>query len=675
MLKRHPDCERRESHRPSVSETGLIYSQRAFKKSSQNGKLTLYLASRDLVVTAGKIDKLQGVLLIDPEILQNKKVYGQVTLTFRYGREDEEVMGLKFCNEAIMSLAQLYPPYYPADRQEPTTPFQEVLVKRFHPNAHPFTMAVTPLAPPSVQLVPAKEYNGAPIGTSYDVRVYAAERPDEKLTRKMQIIKMGIRVIQGANTPPPSRGILPTSVSTESAPGTPSAPRGKPQRAKSASAAEDVNEIKPDEADPPIPHAVVEKQFLLSDGRVRLEASLDRAIYGHGDAITVRVHVTNNSGKSVKRIEADIVQHVDVCMFSNGKFKNIVAQMSSREGCPVEPGFSLTRSYILRPEKGSTKNWIALEDDPGYAKSGANLASTVLCSGSSPEDRNVFAIYVSYYVKTGVIDRLAGAAGEDRGVADRRVDRRRGVPEAAVHADAQQHGPGALRHAVVAAARWLAHPRQDRDGRRPERGPAAVHRQGQHQRRGGRRRRGAAGAVDTEPAGPDDDAGDDRQADHGPRHRDDEPADNEQGGGPDRALLRGGRRKRQPRGGGRRRRRHLRRAAGGRVGERGPQPEGARAAAGHEDLQPRPGLQAGLRHSAGLVLLPASLLVLLADSSRSCAARLLDGSRCGTRDDSRAGCSTSTCRPRSARARLLRKIPRWLCKARPDETARRQRSV
>lgn len=52
------------------------------------------------------------------------KVYGQVTLTFRYGREDEEVMGLKFCNEAVMSLAQLYPPYHSADRQEPLTPFQ-----------------------------------------------------------------------------------------------------------------------------------------------------------------------------------------------------------------------------------------------------------------------------------------------------------------------------------------------------------------------------------------------------------------------------------------------------------------------------------------------------------------------------------------------------------------------
>lgn len=52
---------------------------------------------------------------------------------------------------------------------------QEALVKRLGPNAHAFTMEITPLAPPSVQLVPAKEYNGAPIGTSYDVRAYVGE--------------------------------------------------------------------------------------------------------------------------------------------------------------------------------------------------------------------------------------------------------------------------------------------------------------------------------------------------------------------------------------------------------------------------------------------------------------------------------------------------------------------
>lgn len=52
----------------------LTICYRVFKKSSSNNKLTLYLASRDLVVSAGKIDRLQGVLLVDPDYLQDKKV-------------------------------------------------------------------------------------------------------------------------------------------------------------------------------------------------------------------------------------------------------------------------------------------------------------------------------------------------------------------------------------------------------------------------------------------------------------------------------------------------------------------------------------------------------------------------------------------------------------------------
>lgn len=56
--------------------------------------------------------------------------------------------------------------------------FQEALLKRLGPNAYPFSMEITPLAPPSVQLVPAKEYSGAPIGTSYDVRAYVGKYLD-----------------------------------------------------------------------------------------------------------------------------------------------------------------------------------------------------------------------------------------------------------------------------------------------------------------------------------------------------------------------------------------------------------------------------------------------------------------------------------------------------------------
>ncbi|XP_029037103.1 phosrestin-2-like isoform X2 [Osmia bicornis bicornis] len=376
-----------------------ISSQRVYKKSSPNNKLTLYLASRDLIVSESRIDKLQGVLLVDPDYLQDKRVYGQITLTFRYGREDEEVMGLKFCNEAVMCLAQLYPPFSGSDHQD-TTPLQEALVKRLGSNAHAFTMEITSLAPPSVQLVPAKEYNGAPIGTSYDVRAYVAERADEKLHRKTTV-RMGIRVIQRTSKPPlPDTGVY--SVPVSSSPFLASRSQACKTRVTFAE-----NEIAEDEENT-APHAAVEKPFLLSDGRVGLEAKLDRAIYAHGDSIAVHVNVNNNSSKSVRRIKVFIVQHVDVCMFSNGKFKNVVALLSSREGCPIGPGSSLQKSYTLRPIRGSTKNWIALEDS--YMKAGATLASTVVCPGNGPEDRNVFAIYVSYYVKVKLL--ISGMGGE-----------------------------------------------------------------------------------------------------------------------------------------------------------------------------------------------------------------------------------------------------------------------
>ncbi|RZF40022.1 hypothetical protein LSTR_LSTR002425 [Laodelphax striatellus] len=363
------------SRERSASET--LSSQRVFKKSSPNNKLTLYLGSRDVVISTTSIDRIQGVILADPEFLADRKIFGQVTLTFRYGREDEEVMGLKFCNEAIMCLAQLHPPHERAPH-EPNTPLQDALLKRLGPNAHPFTMDVTHLAPPSVQLVPAKEYNGAPIGTSYDVRAYAADRADEKLHRR-STVRMGIRVVQLARPPP-----LPLAVHR---PLSEPPPPDEPQGAAS----------KP-------PHAFVEKPFLLSDGRLQLHAALDKAIYCHGDTVLVNVNVANTTNKTVRRIKVFVVQHVDVCMFSNGKFKNVVALINSKDECPLGPGSSLNKSYSLNPAKGATKNWIALEDS--YSKNNASLASTVTCN--SPDERNVFAIYVSYYVK---VKLLVGAMG------------------------------------------------------------------------------------------------------------------------------------------------------------------------------------------------------------------------------------------------------------------------
>ncbi|XP_018897592.2 arrestin homolog isoform X2 [Bemisia tabaci] len=379
----------------SPIESADVSSQRVFKKSAPNNKITLYLGSRDLIISNKSIDKIQGVVYVDPEYLQDKKVFGQVTLTFRYGREDEEVMGLKFCNEAIMCLAQLYPIHEKAV-VEPNTPLQDALIKRLGPNAHPFTMEVTHLAPPSVQLVPAKAYNGAPIGTSYDVRAYAAYRADEKLHRR-STVRMGIRVVQLAAAPPPPSSNVATPCS-EGGGGGGEGGGGGGGVALSLSAAAGTG------AAPP--HACVEKPFLLSDGKVHLDAQLDKSIYNHGDSILVTVSIKNRSSKSVRGIKVFVVQFVDVCMFSNGKFKNVVATIDRREESPLGSGTEVTRTFRLNPAKGATKNWIALEDS--YNKSAASLASTVVCN--SPEERNVFAIYVSYYVKVKLLISAIGGA-------------------------------------------------------------------------------------------------------------------------------------------------------------------------------------------------------------------------------------------------------------------------
>lgn len=49
---------------------------------------------------------------------------------------------------------------------------QEALIERLGKNSIPFQIEIVSITPPSVQLLPAKRYTGAPIGTSYDIRVY-----------------------------------------------------------------------------------------------------------------------------------------------------------------------------------------------------------------------------------------------------------------------------------------------------------------------------------------------------------------------------------------------------------------------------------------------------------------------------------------------------------------------
>ncbi|XP_069190085.1 arrestin homolog isoform X2 [Procambarus clarkii] len=265
-------------------------------------------------------------------------------------------MGLRFCNEACLQAQQLWP--VPEDDHHDhmnLTPLQDTLVKRLGAGAVPFTFTVSSLAPPSVTLLPARTYVGAPIGTNYDLRIFVGENPEDK-PHKRSSIRMGMKLYQMASG-----------------------------------------------AEVALPYAAASKPLLLADGQVEVEATLDKAVYERDEQVNVNVSVTNHSSRNVRRIKILVVQYVDVAMFSNGKFKNIVATLDTTDGCPITSGATLTRQFELQPARGPIKNWIALEEF--YDRESA-LASSVVRPDA--QERNVFAIYVSYYVKVKLFTSAIG---------------------------------------------------------------------------------------------------------------------------------------------------------------------------------------------------------------------------------------------------------------------------
>lgn len=62
--------------------------------------------------------------IIDCLLLGTNQIFAQILLTFRYGRDDEEVMGLKLSNESVLCVEQIYPLLPGARLPQPLTKCQ-----------------------------------------------------------------------------------------------------------------------------------------------------------------------------------------------------------------------------------------------------------------------------------------------------------------------------------------------------------------------------------------------------------------------------------------------------------------------------------------------------------------------------------------------------------------------
>ena len=91
------------------------------KNVRKNVKFDFYAVCREEVQIVGcdstrKLSTdacVDGVILVDPEYVGERKVFAQVLAAFRYGREDLDVLGLTFRKDLFISSLQVYPPLGP----------------------------------------------------------------------------------------------------------------------------------------------------------------------------------------------------------------------------------------------------------------------------------------------------------------------------------------------------------------------------------------------------------------------------------------------------------------------------------------------------------------------------------------------------------------------------------
>ncbi|XP_047480736.1 beta-arrestin-1-like isoform X1 [Penaeus chinensis] len=322
---------------------------RVFKKSSPNGKITVYLGKRDFVDHITHVDPIDGVVLIDPEYLKDRKVFGHVLAAFRYGREDLDVLGLTFRKDLYLASEQIFP--LDPNNKRPLTRLQERLIKKLGPNAFPFFFELPPHCPASVTLQPAPGDMGKPCGVDYELKAYVGDTVDDK-PHKRNSVRLAIRKVMYA---PIKQGEQPS--------------------------------------------VEVSKEFMMSPNKLHLEASLDKELYYHGETVAVNVHIQNNSNKSVKKIKVSIRQFADICLFSTAQYKCTVAETESdcREGCPVGPGFSISKVFTLTPLLSNNRDKWGLALDGKLKDEDTNLASSTVITDSSQKEN--LGIIVQYKVK------------------------------------------------------------------------------------------------------------------------------------------------------------------------------------------------------------------------------------------------------------------------------------
>lgn len=126
-------------------------------------------------------------------------------MTIRYGREQDEVMGLKFVKELVLINEQVVPPRRSQDKK--LCPLQDRLLKKLGANAYAFTFTLPTTAPASIVLQEGGRAGDTapPVGVEYDFLTFVGENENDR-SHKRSSVSMAIRKVRTSSflqTPSP----------------------------------------------------------------------------------------------------------------------------------------------------------------------------------------------------------------------------------------------------------------------------------------------------------------------------------------------------------------------------------------------------------------------------------------------------------------------------------------
>ncbi|XP_024910690.1 S-arrestin b isoform X2 [Cynoglossus semilaevis] len=316
-----------------------------FKKVSKDKSVTVYMGRRDFVDHCDFVDPVDGVIVIDPVQMQGKKVYVMLSCTFRYGRQDMDVLGVAFRRDLFLQTRQVYPELQ--DKEKLThTKIQKKLLRKLGDNAYPFFFEFPDNLPCSVTLQPGPHDVGKKCAVEFEVKAFCGENQDEKI-EKQSSVRLSIRKIQ----------------------------------------------FSPEVSDV-VPVAETTFEFLMSEKPLKVILSLTKETFYHGEPVSVGVDIDNSSSRNIKDISVSVEQVTNVVLYSNDKYVKSVAREEIEDSVPA--GTQLRTVCTLFPILAYNKDRRGLALDGQLKHEDTNLASSSIVRQDVLKE--VLGILVSYKV-------------------------------------------------------------------------------------------------------------------------------------------------------------------------------------------------------------------------------------------------------------------------------------